>query len=312
MDMRLVFSVCFAGYIGTLSAATTIDHLRCEYATDPVGIDTLQPRLSWVLRSDERSQRQTAYQIAVAASRDDLDQARNLLWDTGRVASDQNVHVVYAGAPLASGSRCYWKVRVWTARGDSAAAPTPWSAPALWQVALLDASNWKAQWIGPRDSGTPAWGDFTLATDITLEKNAVGILFRMSDAENGYMWQINRALGADLLLRPHVCRSGTWSTLPAVSLRKWVPTSEDFKPHRVEIEARGDVIRTRIDGNLADERRDAAFACGTVGLRTSADERASVTAFSVTAADGRPFCPMKSKKAFRRFRKQRSETDGWT
>ena len=30
--------------------------LTCEYATNPISIDTLQPRFSWLLESDRRNQ----------------------------------------------------------------------------------------------------------------------------------------------------------------------------------------------------------------------------------------------------------------
>ena len=39
------------------------------------------------------------------------------LWDTGKVASDQTLHVVYAGKALGSCQRCFWKVRVWDKDG---------------------------------------------------------------------------------------------------------------------------------------------------------------------------------------------------
>ena len=44
--------------------------LNCEYAVDPVGIDVRHPRFSWLLRSDERSQMQSAYRIWVASSKE--------------------------------------------------------------------------------------------------------------------------------------------------------------------------------------------------------------------------------------------------
>ena len=58
-----------------VAAGVTVGGLRCEYAVDPVGIDTVQPRLSWVLSSDERGQRQTAYAIRVAASAEELERS---------------------------------------------------------------------------------------------------------------------------------------------------------------------------------------------------------------------------------------------
>ncbi len=51
-----------------------VRELRCEYLRDPLGIDAAAPRLSWVLESDQRGQRQTAYQVLVASSPDLLAQ----------------------------------------------------------------------------------------------------------------------------------------------------------------------------------------------------------------------------------------------
>jgi alpha-L-rhamnosidase len=44
--------------------------LRCEYLTDPLGIDVEPPRLSWQLPSGARAQ--SAYQILVASSAGNL------------------------------------------------------------------------------------------------------------------------------------------------------------------------------------------------------------------------------------------------
>jgi alpha-L-rhamnosidase len=133
----------------TVWAKMTVGELRCEYALDPVGIDTLQPRLSWTLNDDRRDQGQSAYQVRVAGALEELSRDKALLWNTGKVVSDQNTHVVYKGAALHSGVRCYWQVRVWDKQGKA----SPWSAPARWQVALLESSDWKAKWIGVQNSG---------------------------------------------------------------------------------------------------------------------------------------------------------------
>ena len=77
-----------------------VDHLQCEYLTDPLGLDVTQPRLSWQLipaRSSGRGLGQTAYQILVANGRERLDAGVGDLWDTGKVASDMSNHIVYAG-----------------------------------------------------------------------------------------------------------------------------------------------------------------------------------------------------------------------
>ena len=47
-------------------APLTAEYLRCEYRVDPLGIDETHPRLSWRLKSTERGQGQTAYQVLVS------------------------------------------------------------------------------------------------------------------------------------------------------------------------------------------------------------------------------------------------------
>jgi alpha-L-rhamnosidase len=118
--------------------------LRCEYRVDPMGIDVLQPRLSWIVSSAERGQGQTAYQILVAGDEAELGGDRGDLWDSGKVPSDETMAVVYAGKPLASHQRGFWKVKVWDGQGR----PSAWSAAASWSMGLLQPSDWKAEWIG--------------------------------------------------------------------------------------------------------------------------------------------------------------------
>lgn len=125
-------------------------NLRCEYHVNPLGIGEKSPRLSWEVVSDdpfERGQRQTAYRIIVASTREKLDANIGDLWDTGVVRSDQTNQIVYAGKTLRSGQKCWWKVQVWDKDGH----PSPWSEPAFWTMGLLDPQDWRAKWIGYDD-----------------------------------------------------------------------------------------------------------------------------------------------------------------
>jgi alpha-L-rhamnosidase len=127
------------------SSAVGLTNLRCEYLKNPLGLETANPRLNWIITSDQRGQRQTAYQLLVASSESLLKQNRGDLWDTGKVMSDQSVLVTYQGKPLASGTQCFWKVRVW----DMDQKPSAWSQPALWTMGLLKPEEWApARWIG--------------------------------------------------------------------------------------------------------------------------------------------------------------------
>ena len=125
-------------------AGTTVTDLRCESLENPLGIDTTEPRLSWILLSHERGERQTGYQILVASSRENLKANRGDLWDSGKVDSGQSIQVSYAGKPLESNAQCFWKVRVW----DKKEAVSGWSKPAWWTMGLLSRSDWQAKWIG--------------------------------------------------------------------------------------------------------------------------------------------------------------------
>jgi alpha-L-rhamnosidase len=147
------------------AASVKIAQPQCEYLTDPLGLDVGQPRLSWKLEATSakaRSQRQTACQILVASSRKNLAQNKGDLWDSGVLHTDTSINVPYAGKALASGQRCYWKVRVQDERGEW----TKWSEPASWSMGLLKPEDWKGQWIGsgevfaldkstPRNNTTP-------------------------------------------------------------------------------------------------------------------------------------------------------------
>lgn len=115
--------------------------LRCEYLTDPVGIDVKQPRFFWVLEHSERGQKQSAYQILVstqpACDKPDL-------WDSGKVNSSESVQIVYQGKSLAGGRSYFWKVRYWDQDGKGG----PYSEVAGFETGLFSRDDWKGSWLG--------------------------------------------------------------------------------------------------------------------------------------------------------------------
>jgi len=126
--------------------------LTCEYGENPLGIETQHPNLSWKLESGKRNQVQKAYQVIVANSIESLSENEGDIWNSGKVDSDQSVHVPYAGTKrLESGRRYFWKVRVW----DQEDMASEWSEPAYWEMGLLDPADWKASWIGYTCDGAP-------------------------------------------------------------------------------------------------------------------------------------------------------------
>jgi alpha-L-rhamnosidase len=147
---------------GDLSAT----RLRCEYLENPLGIDTLLPRLSWIEESKQRAQRQIAFQILVASTEAKLKADVGDLWDSGQVPSDQTLQVTYAGKPLASYQRCFWKVRVW----DKNKRASAFSEPAYWEMGLLSPQDWLGQWIGLTTDTNSAPAPM-LRRDFTLGKH---------------------------------------------------------------------------------------------------------------------------------------------
>src|SRR3954453_9974900 len=129
--------ICCLGF-----AQVQVANLLCENLTNPIGIDAAQPRFSWQLISDKRNVIQTAYEIIVSNKPLHGD-AVHFLWKSEKVNSDSSVHVYYKGPLLKSGTKYFWKVRVW----DNSGKPSEWSATATWQMGLLNANNWKAKWI---------------------------------------------------------------------------------------------------------------------------------------------------------------------
>lgn len=121
-----------------------VTKLRCEYKTDPVGIDAAKPRLSWRLESREKNVMQTAYELEVALSEKDLAREK-VIWDSGEVKSDASVGMEYGGPALGSEKSYFWRVRIWDNHGNS----TAWSTPAKWEMGLLESKDWKATWITP-------------------------------------------------------------------------------------------------------------------------------------------------------------------
>jgi alpha-L-rhamnosidase len=102
--------------IGSTSAnqsgeAVSVGHLRCEDRKNPMGVDRTNPLLSWWITSDQRGEKQSAYQILVASDPSILAQEKGDLWDSGKVPSDNAIQIPYQGNQLTSSQWVFWKIR---------------------------------------------------------------------------------------------------------------------------------------------------------------------------------------------------------
>jgi alpha-L-rhamnosidase len=121
--------------------------LRTDDLVTPLGLDDQTPHFAWQLNDSRQGARQSAYQLQVATKRELLVSGKPDAWDSGRIASDQSLGVLYHGAALASSTRYYWWLTAW----DKDGKPYPASEINWWETGLLGQENWQAnhaQWIG--------------------------------------------------------------------------------------------------------------------------------------------------------------------
>ena len=129
----ILFVLATIIFFPSFSQTLKIYDLTSEYKNNPVGIDITNPRLAWKITSDVRNVMQTAYQIKVGMNNEDLSNDSKLVWNSGKVESDQSVHIIYNGKKLESKKRYYWQVKIWDNHGNS----SDWSQPAFWEMGLL-------------------------------------------------------------------------------------------------------------------------------------------------------------------------------
>ncbi len=144
MKRKIVSIIVFLSLVAGLSATISVTSLKTEGLTNPLGLDVSSPRLSWKLEAtSEKEVMQKAYQILVASSIDNLENDKGDVWNSGKVSTDMSLWIPVAGVTLVTNHPYFWKVKVWTNKGESS-----WSSVASWSMGLLSENDWKAQWIG--------------------------------------------------------------------------------------------------------------------------------------------------------------------
>lgn len=121
------------------NAQLTVHHLLTNNRVNPIGVDDSLVRFSWQLAGNYRNIRQQAYQITIY----DALNKNSSVWFSGKVNTSQSVMVSVRLPKIIANKRYSWKVQVWDETGNTASS----TEPAYFQTGLLQASNWKAQWI---------------------------------------------------------------------------------------------------------------------------------------------------------------------
>ncbi len=140
---RLLTVLTMLVVVTMMMAKPKVVHLTTENMTNPLGLSTHTPRLSWQIAETKNNTVQTAYHVLVATSPELLVPGKADLWDTGLVQSDQQLWLAYAGKKLKDTDHAYWTVRVKTNNGETA-----WAEPQRFSIGLTVESHWAGRWIG--------------------------------------------------------------------------------------------------------------------------------------------------------------------
>ncbi len=139
-----IFNLNFTNNVAAAKESVTITNLEVESSTNPIGIDKPNPRFSWIMESDIRGQKQSAYQIIVASDKNKLAKSIGDIWDSGKIESDKSNNIKYQGKALNPTTRYYWTVKVWDKDGKLVAP----SEESWFETGLMGTGWDNAKWIG--------------------------------------------------------------------------------------------------------------------------------------------------------------------
>lgn len=123
-------------YVGMAHATFVPVNLKVNGLREPLAIDTPQPTFSWETTSDQRSFKQSAYEITVTAT------DGSVVWESGKTISPLQNQIRYEGTPLKSATPYTWSVTVYDEADQPSAAST-----SSFETAFMSEADWKAQWI---------------------------------------------------------------------------------------------------------------------------------------------------------------------
>ncbi len=132
--------------------------LRTEDRANPMGLDQISPRFSWILEGEDIGRRQTAYQIVA------WDAYGHCVWDSGKIESDSNMLIPYRGMALLPRSRYTWQVTIWDEKGNAVE-----SEEASFETGLMHVRGFLGEWISP-ETEQPDESVWRLRRKFTLEE----------------------------------------------------------------------------------------------------------------------------------------------
>lgn len=112
--------------------------VRVEDRENPMGLDIKNPSISWKIKTNVTNFHQAAYQVIVYDKGSD-----KVVWDSGKVESDQSNFIKYKGERLKERTRYEFKIRIWNDKEEV----SNWSPIHYWETGILKEETWQAKWI---------------------------------------------------------------------------------------------------------------------------------------------------------------------
>lgn len=265
-------------------ALISITDPRTEGVIQPMGVEDSAPRFSWRYEASLQAPRgfvQSAFRILVASSLEKLSQGQWDMWDSGKLAGSDTLSATYAGKPLQSTARYFWKVSGWDAAGKVYS-----TEPQFFEMGLLKAEDWKAaRWIGARTerpktipANLQGLSDYSFETKFRIEEKRATLLFRAAYAwQKSYGLEIQPGAPGKLIV---TCNHGDKKgdilkeyPLPDCAANQW---------HTLQVTLKGPDFWFRINGKAVNHEplHDDTIKTGSVALGSfAADRKPSVAQF---------------------------------
>lgn len=175
-----------------------------------------------------------------------------------------------------------WYISTWTLQIASFPNHDAWKTVDGW---LLPRKLEQADEVGLSVAGA-GWGDVTIETTFELRSNphhvsAAGVALRALDVRNAYLAEV--ALDGTFRLMRRL--NGKDAVLSEKRLA--APLTDGARYH-LQIEARGPLLTTRLDGATIDQTRDETFTTGRVGFYTPKEKWPLFDQIRVTDSKGQP------------------------
>ncbi|HLP74017.1 MAG TPA: hypothetical protein VK155_14020, partial [Bacteroidales bacterium] len=116
--MKWLYLILINVFLWKIHPSENIPHgLMIEFIREPSGVQIMdmKPEFTWIVPASCKSQ--TAYQLLVASSEENLRNDTGDIWNSGKVPDNNSVQVEFGGEALKPGKSYCWKVKIWDSKG---------------------------------------------------------------------------------------------------------------------------------------------------------------------------------------------------